>query len=114
MQFLVDILIITVVTIIDCYVGKSLQTACSIFQRQIVVGAPLVVFPSLTGDHQTKSIALRLQSLDDDHSIHLSIVFRTRGSNNIDTLDICRFQFFQFTHIAHLLIIDIDLGLTLG
>ena len=114
MQFLIDILIIAIVTVIECDIGKSLQAASAIFQRQVVVGVPLVVFPSLTGGHQTESIAQRLQGLDKDHGIHFGIVFRTRGSNHIHALDVCRFQLFQVTHITHLLIIDVDLGLTLG
>ena len=114
MQFLFDSLIIAVVAVVERHVGKRLQTASAILQRQVIVVVPLVVFPRLTGSHQTESVALRFQCLDAYNSIHLGIVFRTRGGNHVYALDVCRLQFLQVAHVAYLLIVNIDLGLALG
>ena len=113
-HFLVNVLIVAVVSIIECHCGKSLQSASAVFQGQVVVVVPLVVLPRLSGCHQTESVALGLQRLDANDGIHLGIVLGTRSRNHVDALDIYRLQLFQFALIAYLFIIDIDLRLALG
>ena len=94
--------------------GKCLQSACAIFQCQVVVVAPLVILPRSAGGHQAESVALGLQRLDANHGIHLCIVFGTGRGDDFYILDINRFQPFQFACIAYLFIINIDFRLTLG
>ena len=114
MQLLLKVLIITVMPVVEGHVGKDIQSACAIIQGQVVVGAPLVVFPRIAGHHQTQSVALCLHCLDTDDSIHLSIVLGTRSSDDINTLDINRFQLLQFALIAYFFIVDIDLWFAFG
>ena len=114
MQFLIVILIVAIVAVVEGYGSKSLQSACTIFQGQVVVVVPLVVLPRLSGRHQTQAVALRLQRLDADHSIHLGIISGTRGSNHIHTLNVYRLQLLQFAGIAYLFVIDVYLRLALG
>ena len=113
-QLLLKVLVIAIVAPVERYVGKRLQAACTIFQRQVVVVIPSVVSPGLACDHHTQSVALRLQRLDEDDGIHFGIVFGTWGGDDVDTLDVGRLQLFQIAHIAYLFIIDIDLRLALG
>ena len=113
MQFLLHVLVVAIVTILECDGSKSLQSSRTVFHRQVVVGAPLVVLPRLTRCHQAPSVALWLQRLDAYHCIHLGIISGTRRRNHIHALDIHRLQLFQLVGVAHLFIIDVYLRLTL-
>ena len=114
MQLLLNVLISTVVTVVECYVSRNLQSACAIFQGQVVVAAPLVVFPRIAGHHQTQSVALCLHCLDTDDGIHFGIVLGTRSRDDIYALDIHRLQLLQFALIAYFFIIDIYLRFAFG
>ena len=113
-QLLLQVLVIAVVLPVEGYVGKGLQSARAILQRQVVVVVPMVVAPCLTGSHQAQSVALGLQRPNADDGVHLGIVSGTRRCNHIYALDVCRLQLFQVGHVAYLLIVDIDFGLALG
>ena len=113
MQFLIVILVVAVVPVFECYGSKSLQSASTVFQVQVIVIVPLVVLPRLSGRHQTESVALGLQRLDADHCIHLGVISGTRGRNHIYALNFDRLQLFQFAGVAHLFVIDVYLRLAL-
>ena len=100
--------------VVKRYISRDLQSACTVFQSQVVVVAPFVILPRLTGSHQAEPIALRLQCPDTDDGIHLSVILGSRSNNNIYTLDVNRLELFQFDGIMYFFIIDIDFGLSFG
>ena len=59
-QFLLKVLFCAVMPVVECYGGKRLQSACAVFQSEVVVVVPFVVLPRLAGSHQTESVALWL------------------------------------------------------
>ena len=97
--------------VVEPYVCKHLQTACTILQGQVVIVVPFVVPPRLAGGHKTESLALSLQRLDAYDGIHLSVILGTGCGDYLYVLDVCRFQLFQFAGIAHFLIVNIDFWL---
>ncbi len=65
-------------------------------------------------DLHTQAVALLADGLDTDDGADLGIVSRTRRGDDINALDVRRFELLQFLCVAYLLIIDIDLRLALG
>ena len=86
MQLLIYILVVAVVAPIERNIGKGLQTARTIFHRQVFVVIPIVVLYSLRGSHHAQTFALWLQRLDADNGIHLRIIAGTRSRNHVNTL----------------------------
>ena len=113
MDFLVNVLVCAVVSVVEGYVGKSFQSVCAILQGEVVIVVPLVVNSRLVVSHYAQSVALWLQGLDTDNSIDLCIIPGTWGCNNLNILYVGGFQLFQFICIVHLLVVDVDFWLTL-
>ena len=60
MDFLVNVLVCAVVSVVEGYVGKSLQSVCAIFQGEVVIVVPLVVSSGLVLSHYAQYFALWL------------------------------------------------------
>ena len=112
-QLLCEVLVVAVMTIVECCIAKHLKPACAVFQSQVVVVVPLVVARCLAVSLDTEAVALRSECPDADHGIHLGIVLCTRCGDDIDVLDVIRLELLQFLGVAHLLVVDVNLWLAL-
>ena len=113
MQLLNEVLVIAVVAIVECRIARNLQPARAVLQGQVVVVVPLVVARCLAVGLHAKAVALWSDSADADHGVYLGIVLRSGGGDDVDVLDVIRLELLQFLGVAHLLVVDVDLRLTL-
>ena len=90
MQFLNEVLVVTVMAIVECSIAKHFKPARTILQGQVVVVVPLVVARCLAVGLHAETVTLWPNGPDADHGIHLGVVLCTGCGDDIDVLDIHR------------------------
>ena len=100
--------------IVESTCAEDFQPARTVFYGEIFVVSPPIIVFCLGVCLYAQSVVMSFDSLNTDNRPDFSIVFRTRRGDDVNTLDVSRFELLQFLCVAYLLIVDIDLRLALG